>query len=49
MTMKRTAKKLTLPMIALAMMATMMFVEAARRGGHSTHGVQARTSPAHTR
>ncbi|MFT3694095.1 MAG: hypothetical protein QM831_13205 [Kofleriaceae bacterium] len=47
--MKRTAKKMILPMIALGMMATMMLVEAVRRPSHAAHSVQARTSPVHTR
>lgn len=33
---KRTAKKLVLPLIAIGMMATMMFMESSRRSSHGS-------------
>jgi hypothetical protein len=33
----RTAKKLVLPLIAIGMMATMMFMESSRRASHGSN------------
>lgn len=47
--MKRTAKKLALPVIALVMMTTMMAVEASRRPApaHSLHAPAPQARAAH--
>lgn len=41
---KRTAKKLVLPFIAVAMMATMFFMESASRRSHGSSNVASRTT-----
>lgn len=43
----RTAKKLVLPLIAVAMMATMMFMESASRRSHLPSSSMSTLQPAH--
>jgi len=42
---KRTAKKLVLPFLAVALMTTMMFMESLARRSHQNHMVTGRTTP----